>query len=168
MEHMGVPRSDRRCRHRGDPHRQPSRVGNPLLSPASQLGQLDTPNRSVDVSHPSVEADQLVLVTSLHALIAQEASLSFEFWVSGDDHAALPSRHVLGRVEAEGSERSETPDRGAVDRRCVSLSSVFEHHQAVLLSNRHDLGHVGRVAVEVDRHDRRGLGRDRGADCIGI
>ena len=85
--------------------------------------------------------DQLVLVTSLHALIAQEASLSFEFWVSGDDHAALPSRHVLGRVEAEGSERSETPDLGAADRRRSEPGSV-RTPTAVLLSNRHDLGHV--------------------------
>ena len=44
-----------------------------LLGPAVDLGQLDPADRGVDVGHPVVEADDLVLVLPLHALVAVEA-----------------------------------------------------------------------------------------------
>jgi len=47
-------------------------------------------------------------------------------------------------------------------------SSVFQHHQAVLVGDLHDRVHVRRLAVQVDRHNGLGLGRDGRFDLRGV
>ena len=44
---------------------------------------------------------------------------------------------------------------------------VFHHVDAVLVGNRHDFVHVGRVAIDMDRHDDLGPRRDRLSQRLG-
>ena len=46
----------------------------------------------------------------------------------------------------------------------VRLAGVLDHDQAVASRDRQDRIHVGRLAVEVHRHDRLGPRRDRRFD----
>ena len=61
-------------------------------------------------------------------------------------------------------ERAERSHRGAVERGAVRLGRVLVDLQAVLVGDRDAARHLGRVAVEVDRHDALGLVGDGGLD----
>ena len=58
-------------------------------------------------------------------------------------------------------------DAAAVVFGAVRLGGVLDHDQAVLPGDLHDRVHVGRLAVEVDRHDGLGPRRDRRLDRAG-
>ena len=102
------------------------RVLLPLRGPAEHLGELDAADGGVQVSHAGVEADDLVLVLLLHALVAQQPELVLDAGVRRRDHAALAGGHVLRRVQAEHGEGAEAADLFAVEACSVRLGCVLD------------------------------------------
>ena len=129
--------------------------------PVRGLAQLDPADGGADVGHAVVEPDHLVRVAPLHALVAQQAHLALDPRVGGGDHAPLAAGHVLRRVEAERPELPEAAHAAPVQGSAVGLGGVLEDHEAVGLGDGQDLVHRSGVAVQVDRHDGAGAGRDR-------
>ena len=127
------------------------------LRPASQFAQLNAADGGVDVGHAVVEADELVGVALLHALVADHAGLAGHLGIGGGDHAALTGGHVLGRVEREGAEGAEGADVLAVDGGGVGLGTVLEELHTVLVGDDANLVQVGRQTVQVHRQDALGV-----------
>jgi hypothetical protein len=86
---------------------QERRVLLTLPRPLADLGELYAADRCVDVRHSTVEADNLVLVLPLHALVAVEAHHPLQLGSGDRHHPALTRCHVLGGVEREHRKRAE-------------------------------------------------------------
>ena len=135
-----------------------------LGCPCPDFGELNAPDRRMDVGHAVIEAHNFVGVARLHALVAREAYASDDAGVGGGDHAALAAGHVLRRVEGKGSEAAEGADRRPVQGRAVGLGGVLENHESVLSGNRLERVHGRGVAVKMDGHDGARARGDRGFD----
>ena len=96
------------------------------------------------------------------ALVALAAQARRGVGVGGDDHPALPRRHLLVGVEGEGGEVAAGADHAAlrVDR-AERLAGVLEEAEAVLGGERLELGPGGGPAEDVDRQEARGALADR-------
>jgi hypothetical protein len=75
---------------------------------------------------------------------------------------------VLARIEAEAAGVAEAADRAVLVDRAVRLARVLDHLEPVALGDLEDGVHVGRVAVEMDRHDRLRLRRDLRLDLVDV
>ena len=128
-----------------------------------QLGELGKADAGVDIGHPEVVADDLVVIADPHPVLAREPDAVGQFRVGGGHHPALAGGHVLGRVEAEAA---GSPGAGPAlaDRRPVTLRSILHQRQAVPLGDLGDRRHVRRLPVQAHRHDGPGARRDRRLD----
>src|SRR5436309_9549094 len=147
---------------------QRARVRPPLLHPAVELRELREADRGRDFRHPIVETHEDVLVLRRLAVMPEEPGPLRDAVVVGDDHAALAGRHVLRRVEGEARRVSEVARLLAVVLRAGGLGGVFDDGDAAVPSGGEDRVHLGGLAVQVGRHDRRGLARDDGGDLRGV
>ena len=117
---------------------------------------------------PVVEAEA-VEVQPLHvrrpALVSLRVDLRLDRRVGGRDHAALAGRQLLVGVEAEHRRMPAAADRRAVGvDGAERLAGVLDDRQAHALEGRH----VGGVAEDVDRQQRRrALGDRRAAAACG-
>ncbi len=99
----------------------------------ADLGQLDPADGGVDVGHPVVEADDLVGVLPLHALVAQQPD------PAGESRRRRRRPCRPRRTSCSWSGRGENianvpkrADRARRPGRAVRLRGVLEEHQAVL------------------------------------
>ncbi len=147
--------------------RQRSGVALALFGDAIEPVELSNPDGSLQVRHPVVVAGGDVVVASSHTLIAEHADAICDGLVVGRHDAAFAGHDVLGCIEREASDAPRAdrlPGHLGADRLC----GVFNHGQAVAfgeVANRH---HVGRKAVEVDRHDCLGAWSDEGGNGFGV
>src|SRR5438093_4442147 len=146
---------------------QRPRVRSPLLHPAVQLRELREADRRRDLRHPVVETDEDVLVFHGLAVMPEEAGPLRDPVVISDDHASFARRHVLRRVEREARRAAEVARLLAVLLRAGGLGRVLDDRDAAVPRGGEDRVHLGRLAAQMDRHDRRGLARDDGSDQIG-
>jgi hypothetical protein len=134
---------------------------------ALQLVQLGQAERGLDVRHAEVVAQDVVVVTLLHALVAVQPDPVRQPVVVGGDEAALGGRHVLGGVHAE-SGVAEAAGLAAPVQRAVGLAGVLDHRQSVAVGDGLDGVHVRHDAEQADRDDGPRPGRDGGLDAAGI
>jgi hypothetical protein len=87
---------------------------------------------------------------------------------SGQDHAALAGRNVLGDVEAEAPEVAERSRGVPVVARLDGVSAVFDDDQLVTRRQIPDGRDITRPAGEVHGDDRAGPRRDGGLDGRGV
>ena len=133
-----------------------------LLHVRRHLGQSQA---RLEVSHPVVLADHLVLVARPHALVAQDPKTIGDRVVVGRDHSALGGREVLRCIEREAT-HTETAGASPVERRSVGLSGVLDHSQTVFRCQRHQGAHVRRLSVQMNRHQNlRAVPDSIGSDC---
>ncbi|MNX91376.1 hypothetical protein D3C86_1234510 [compost metagenome] len=134
-----------------------------------QVGQLHAQDGGLDLVQPRVRARQAADVAILPAVFAQPPDLLGDLGRGRRDAAAVADgAQVLGRVEAEGGRIAEGADLAPVKLRAVGLRAVLDHLEAVTPGELHDPGHVGRVAVDVDRDDGLGRGRDEAFEGAGV
>ena len=95
-------------------------------------------------------------------MVGQRQHLLVKIGVVCHEHSPLPSGDRFGAMEGEGAKAAHAPGPFAVIHRANSFGRIFNHGDAVAFADRQQGIHVAEVAVEVHRHDRLGLGRDRG------
>ena len=89
--------------------------------------------------------------------------------VAGGDPARIPVRaQVLARIEAEAAGRADRSGDAPFVPRALRLGRVLDQRQAVLPGQLQQGIHVGRLPVDMHRHDRPGLLRDPFLHLFGI
>ncbi|CAB4851263.1 unannotated protein [freshwater metagenome] len=139
-----------------------------LFGPTGKLAELHAADRRVHVGHPRIEADDLVLVALFHALVAQQPDSTSKRLVDTRHHSTLTGGHVLRRVEREHRELAERPDGLPLPGRRVRLRGILVDREPMLVGDRAQGRHIGRVAVEMHGHDALGSRRDCGLDGRGV
>ena len=137
-----------------------------------RLLDLRDAERGLDVGHAVVEAEAVV-VEPVHvdraALVAGRAELRGLVGGARDDHAPLPRRELLVRIEGEGGEVAAGAELHAVGIDGAGrLARVLEHAEALRLGQRAQLGQRGRVAEDVDGQDAGGALPHRRCRSLGI
>ncbi len=157
---------------RGRPREQlvvASGVGAAHLGPAREVRQLHPQHRGLQRVEPEVAADALVEVFRLGAVVAQQP----DFVRQRARRWSSPARRRrTRRGSCSGRTRSSPtvpivpacrPLIGRADR----LRGILDHRDRRLRGDVEQRIHVGALAVEVDRDDRLGPRRDRGAHRAG-
>src|SRR4029077_6516953 len=118
--------------------------------------------RRLHLVEARVHAELGVVVAIGLAAVTQAFGQTRSGRIADGQRAAVAERaEVLGRVEAVGRGRTEAADRTPGAGGQVRLATVFDDREAVTLGDREDRRHVGRLPVEMHRHDRGGARRDR-------
>ena len=102
-----------------------------------------------------------MVVSMRRAMLPKRANAFRDAGVVGRHHSTLAGGHVLRGVEGEGGAHAKRAGFPAIYGRAVSLAGIFHHDQLVALCDLAHRRYVGRVAVQVDRHDRASSRRDR-------
>ena len=105
--------------------------------------ELRNRRRCLQFAEAQVAADRHVFVGALHALVSKDAQAVSEVGVGCGEQPSLTRRDILRGVEGERSQ-SKPAHRFSVDGRAMSLSSIFDHREAVRRCQLHDRGHVCR------------------------
>ena len=74
----------------------------------------------------------------------------------------------LGRMEGEARDIPEVPRPDAIAGYAEGMGRIIDHLQVMLFRNRLDFIDVTEIAVDMDRHDRRGLLGDEIFDLVRI
>ena len=140
-----------------------------MLVPGIEPWQLDAQEGRLHLVEPRIEAALQVHVFHPAAVVAQHAQPLGQLGIVGGDRAAVAEgAEILGRKETVRAGMAERAGPPSAHLGALRLRHVLDHFQPVLVGQRHDGVHVGRLAVEMDRHDRPGARRDRGGDPLGI
>ena len=129
--------------------------------------QLRKDNGGRQVGHAIVVTDYFVLVPLPHALVAQHTEPIGHSTVGRGDDPALTEDQILGDVEREAAS-AETSGRPAREARSVCLRSIFDEVEAVAAGDSRDPVEVGRLTVQVYRHDCGRPRSDRVCDRIRV
>jgi hypothetical protein len=95
-------------------------------------------------------------------MVGQRQHLLVEIEVVGHEHTPLSRSDRFGAMEGEGAKAAHAPGPFVVIHRPNGSVGIINHRDAMALADRQQGIHVAKVAVEMHRHDRLGLGRDRG------
>ena len=96
--------------------------------------------------------------------LRRDTSSSCSLGVCGRHRAALARRHLLVRVEGPDGGMSVRAQRLALVHRAERLARVLDQRDAVLLAEWEQRVVLGRVAEDVDGHERLRARCDRGLD----
>src|SRR5215471_20085050 len=96
----------------------------------------------------------MVVVPPELAAVSKTADSIRQRGVARDDRTGVAERsQVFRRVEAERAGYPDSPHRPAPNCCEVRLTAILDDRQAVPGSDSLDAGHVGRLPIEVYRHD---------------
>ena len=140
-------------------------VGAPRRVPAIEVRKFHREHGRLHRVEARIAPFDRVLV--LHALpvIPEEPQLFRRATVVGHDDPGVAVRaEVLRWVEAEGRRVAERAGAPPADARAVRLRGVFDDDEIVPRRDRQHRLDVGRLSVQVDRHDGARARRDGGAD----
>ena len=102
-------------------------------------------------------------------MVAKLAHPGGETRVAGHDRARVPIRaEQLGGVEAESARDAPGPSAHAHVCGAERLRGVLDHEQVVRARDLHQAVHLHKPAVQIDRQDGLGPGRDRRLDEVDI
>ncbi len=126
------------------------------LNDPGQLVELRQPHRRLKVGDAEVVAHPIVQVDSAlePPVVLQHQQLAEEFFRIGHDQATLAQRDCLVREERQAGHLAKGTHRPAAVLHSQPLGRVLDDPQAVLPGERHHPIHVGRVTVDVHRHER--------------
>src|SRR5665213_714279 len=104
----------------------------------------------------------LLLIISLPApaMRAQDTHQLSQFMAIGEGNSALEGGDVVGVIEAHGAHRAGTAHRMADIRSAHSLAAIFNHVQAMLISQRAYFVHVTWITIHMHQHYRLCLRRN--------
>ncbi len=118
------------------------------------MGQLRAQDGSLQGIQPAVRPHDVVVILGLGAVDPEESYPLGQLVIVGDDHPSIAvGAQVLAGEETEDAEVTGCADLATLVLRSYGLGSVLNDVEIELLSDSHDLVHVGRLAVEVHRND---------------
>ena len=98
------------------------------------------------------------------AEVLQLVDVLFCLGIRADDGAALKGVEHLGGVKTEHRQVAMIEDAAAVALHAKGMGGVVDHLEVVLVGNFLDGLHITWVSIDMNRHDGRGLGRNRCLD----
>ena len=134
----------------------------PPRRPAAQQRQPRGQDGRLQLVESRVDARLLMVIAIRLAAVSQPADALREPAIVGDDRAAIAKRaEILGGIEAECSSHPDRADGPAAGGRQMRLAAVLDDGEVVARGDALDRGHVGGLAVQVDRQDRARARSDR-------
>ena len=136
-----------------------------------ELGELGGADGGLRLAHAVVGRERLGVAAvgdAIVVLVAPFGEGRAEARVVRADEAAVAAADVFELVEGIAGEITEESDGFAAVGRAPGLGAVFDDEQVMLAREGHDRVHVGRVAGEMDDHDRLGFRREAAADVGGV
>jgi len=155
--------------------RQAASVREPLLE-AFELRQTER-GREIRQSVVVAELDHRVRPVAasrqlgLDAVVPKTAQRHGEVIPIGQDRAAFPGRHDLGRMQAEHGQVGQRSDGASLERRAERMGRVRDDRQPPArrrVRDRPERGIIGRLAAVVDRDDGLRQSGDRRSHGGGI
>ena len=124
--------------------------------PVLEVPELDQQHGGLQLVDAEVPTDQRVVVLRLHAVHAQHAKLCGKRVIVRHAHARIAEgAEILGREERQAADVANAA--GSAPRRVFRadrLGGILDERQIVPACKRHQRIHVGRLAVQMYRHDR--------------
>ena len=134
----------------------------PRLIPLGQMAQFHRePARLNGVQPPVITFDVVVILFCLAVIADHLHPLGHLFVVRSDRSRFAAGSQILARIKTE---RGSTPHRAGLFPDAflagkifspVSLAGIFNHHQVVFAGEVQNRVHIRRLAVEMNRNDRR-------------
>src|ERR1700730_3548840 len=153
----------------------------PALEHFVQTLQLHEPDCSLQVSHPVVVTNLVVVlnhhpagavasqIRHCHGMLAKPPNSEGHFLVVGGEHSTLCRSKDLSRVEAEAGHCAvRSADALASIFRTDPAGGIFDHYQAMAGSDRLNLVDGARQTDLVNQQNSAGSGSDRFFDTTGI
>ena len=137
--------------------------------PRGEAGEFHAQGGGGEFVEAGIEAGRFVVVTLARAVVAEGAEFSGEFGVVGRDRAGVGERaEIFSGIKTDARRVAERA-RGAVGRAsAVGLRGVFEDEEAAARGEGVERGHVGALAVEVDRQEGFRARREEGGGAGGV
>lgn len=143
--------------------------GDSLLHLPLETLQFSQYDRALNGVHPATNANPGVDITLALAVYPDLAACLGNRVVAGEDRAAVAvAAKGLAREEARAADMAQVAALPPLVFGTKTLRGVLDHDQLVTIGDRIDLVHVGRLAVEADRHDGLGARGDGGFDLGGV
>lgn len=147
--------------------------------PFGQVPQLNAADRGLHFGQPPVGAKRFMQilerarvravvngVPAFAVVLVTPRLLPQGIVVGGDEAAFTRRRHDLVLTEREGIDMPDRTDGSAFVERAVSLGTIFNHRDAMLVRELHQRVHVARPTGEMDGDDRLGLRRYDGTNGL--
>ena len=123
--------------------------------PRLEVLELDRENHRLERVQPTVGPDLVVVVTRLHAVIAEQThAIGERCVVGGDEPTIARAAQVLRRIEREGAELGHAADRSIAVGRADRLRRILDHRRFVPASDLANRIEVGRLPKEMHHHHR--------------
>ena len=134
-----------------------------------QVAELRAQERGLQLVKARVDAENLVVVFLLAAIVAQYAERLREFCIICHDGTGVAEcAEVLRRVETEAARITERARHRAAELRAMRLGTILDEAQVICFRDAADIIHLCGLAVEVDDHDGLCLRRDGRLDARGV
>src|SRR5687767_6360929 len=113
--------------------------------------QLDAQNRALETVHPTIPADDSMVILLCLAMIAKSGHASPEFWVVGDASTGFAaSTEVLSGIKAKTTDVTDGTGAFPIIFCTVCLACILNDKEIVLPRHFHDGIHVGHLTVKMD------------------
>ena len=126
------------------------------IVPAGQEVQAGAKDGSLHFVEPRIHTKLSVLIAVGLSAVAQPPDAIGDVVPGCRQRPSVAEcTEILGRVERVSGDRTEAADGLAVARGQVGLAAILDNREAVTIGDAGDRPHVGGLAVQVDRQDRR-------------
>ena len=153
----------------GEEHVVPGCGGPSRVVPRSKTAELGPEDDGLQLVEAGVDALLLVLVAPFASVVAQGPSAPLHLAGAGHHRARVTiGAEVLRRVEAGRRHVTDGARPHAAACRSLRLGGVLDEHGAELVCQLPQLRQRGKMAVQVDRHDRPCPGTGAARRVIGV
>lgn len=147
----------------------PRGIGAAGLGPLLQIFELDAEDDGLEGIDAAVDADDVMVVTGLHAVDAEDAQFVGQGIVIGGHHAGVSrATEILGGEEAEAIDESHGSGGTALELGADGLGGILDDGDSMASGDLEDGVHARALAEKVDRQDGPGARGDGGLELLDI
>ena len=137
--------------------------------PCIQMGKFNVERCALESVQTTVDSQNLMIISGLHAMNAKHCNLFRQFVVVGNNHASVARRsEVFGWIKAQTAKRSHRTNAFVFPLRTNRLSGVFNNRDVKFFRNCCQRGHVCALSVQVNWNNRLGFFCNQAANACRI